>query len=164
MCQKCFTTAYCSESCQKQHYLKHQEICKVLREKSSYLITSTGEPGEDDLCADDPEFCGEYVGEDEVGPKLASLLRDAYDMRFVVKVRHSFPSNNPAQRGPIVLYHRNRDFCVKFYSKVINKMLKEFGVPCRMLFLEKKLFFHCLREDNGQFRLFTNEFAEFQNW
>ena len=41
MCKKCFTTAYCRESCQKQHYSKHKEICKVLREKSSYLITST---------------------------------------------------------------------------------------------------------------------------
>jgi hypothetical protein len=164
MCQKCLTTAYCSESCQKQHYSKHKEICKVLREKSSYLITSTEEVGKDDLYADDPEVGGENVGEDEVGPKLASLLRDAYDTRFVVKVHHFWPSENPAHRGPIILYHRNRELCVGFDSKVINKMLKEFGVPCRSLYLEKKLFFHCLREDNGQLRLFTNEFAEFQNW
>ena len=164
MCQKCLTTAYCSESCQKQHYSKHKEICKVLREKSSYLITSTEEADKDDLYADDPEVDGEYVGEDEVGPKLASLLRDAYDMRFVVKVHHSYTSDDPARRGPIVLYRRNRELCLTFDSKVINKMLKEFGVPCRSLYLEKKLFFHCLREDNGQLRLFTNEFAEFQNW
>ena len=160
MCQKCLTTAYCSESCQKQHYSKHKEICKVLREKSSYLITSTEEADKDDLYHD-----GEYVGEDEVGPKLSSLLRDAYDMRFVVRVHHLNPiTNYAAQRGPFVLYHRNSELCVKFNSKVINRMLKEFGVPCRSLYLEKKLFFHCLGEDNGQLRLFTNEFAEFQNW
>jgi hypothetical protein len=162
MCQRCFTTAYCSQSCQKQHYSKHKEICKVLREKSSYLITSTEEADKDDLYADDPEIHGEYVGEDEVGPKLASLLRD--DMRFVVKVHHKNPCDEPTDRGPTVLYRRNRELCVKFDSKVINKMLKEFGVPCRSLYLEKKLFFHCLREDNGQLRLLTNEFAEFQNW
>ena len=175
MCQRCLTTAYCSESCQKQHYWKHKVICKVLREKSSYLITSVEEADKNDLKADDVERYGseddsseednsskEYLDQDDVGPKLASLTRD--DMRFVVKVHHKYASDEPARRGPIVLYRRNRELCVKFDSKVINKMLKEFGVPCRSLFLEKKLFFHCLCEDNGQLRLFTNEFAEFQNW
>jgi parallel beta-helix repeat protein len=173
MCEKCFTTAYCSESCQKQHCWKHKEICKNLREKSSYLITSVEEADKKDLIADDVKrYCSEddsseednsskeYLDQDDVGPKLASLPQD--DMRFVVKVHHI--KRDFATDCAIVLYRRNRELCVKFDSKVINKILNEFGVLCRILYLQKKLFFHCLCEDNGQLRLFTNEFAEFQNW
>ena len=153
MCEKCFTTAYCSESCQKQHYSKHKQICKVLREKSSYLITSTEEADYNDIDIDDPE---KYFDRKEVGPTLAFPPQD--DMRFVVKVHNAFMPD------PIILYDRNRELSAGFNSKVIEQLLKEFGVLCRSLDFEKKLFFHCLREDNDQLRLFTNEFAEFQNW
>ncbi|CAB4026458.1 Stress-induced-phospho 1, partial [Paramuricea clavata] len=153
MCEKCFTTAYCSESCQKQHYSKHKQICKVLREKSSYLITSTEQADYNDIDIDDPE---NYLDRKEVGPTLAFPPQD--DMRFVVKVHNAFMPD------PIVLYDRNRKLSAGFNSKVIEQLLKEFGVLCRSLDFEKKLFFHCLREDNDQLRLFTNEFAEFQNW
>jgi parallel beta-helix repeat protein len=206
MCEKCFTTAYCSESCKKQHYLKHKEICKVLREKSSYLITSKRKADKDEMdvdhakedlgpegdgCseeddspeaddsseeddspegdhspeADDSSEADDSLEEDdspeaddcseEAFPKLASPR----DMRFVVKVHFSYVS------GHIVLYDREHKFTVSFDSKVIEQLLKEFGILCRSeRCQEKKLFFHCLREDNRQLRLFTNEFAEFQNW
>ena len=156
MCEKCFTTAYCSESCQKKHYSKHQKICKVLREKSSYLITSMEEPDEDDMVVDDPEdnLGSEDDCSEEVGLNLASPPRD--DMRFVAKV------HNALIPGRIVLYDRNRELSVRFNSKVIGQLLKEFGVLCRSRHIEKKLFFHCLCEDNCQLRLFTNQFAEFQ--
>ena len=156
MCKKCFTTAYCSESCQKQHYSKHKEICKVLREKSSYLITSMEEADVDHTVVDDPE---EDDCSEEVGPKLASSPRD--DMRFVVKVHHSACIVRTCH---IVLYDRNRELSGRFDSKVIEQLLKEFGVLCRWRNDHKKLFFHCLREGSDQLRLFTNEFAEFQNW
>ena len=165
MCEKCFTTAYCSESCQKQHYSKHKEICQVLREKSSYLITSTAEPDEDDMVVDDPEKNSDLEEDDsseEVDPQLASPPRD--DMRFVVKVYYS--EFGKARACSIVLYDRiyNHELSVRFGSKVIEQLLKEFGVLCRSRDVHKKLFFYCIREDNDQLRLFTNEFAEFQNW
>jgi parallel beta-helix repeat protein len=155
MCKKCFTTAYCSESCQKQHHSKHKEICKVLREKSSCLITSTAKPDEQDMGVDDPDDSSE-----EGDPQLASPPRD--DMRFVVKVHYSDHASRTADH--IVLYDRSLELCVRFGSKVIEQLLKEFGMLCRQQISEKKLFFHCLREHNDQLRLFTNEFAEFQNW
>ena len=152
MCEKCFTTAYCSESCQKQHYSKHKEICKVLREKSSSLITSTGKPDEDDIRVDDPEKT--------LGAEVDNC--SGYDIRFVVKVHSTIYVNEEVY--PIVLYDRNRELCVRVNSKVIDQLLKEFGALCREKTDDKKLFFHCLCEDNDQLRLFTNEFAEFQNW
>jgi parallel beta-helix repeat protein len=178
MCEKCFTTAYCSESCQKQHYSKHKEICKVLLEKSSYLITSVEEadkndlnidnPGEDDgseedNCSEEDNSPEEYVDQDGVGQKLVSLQRD--DMRFVVKVHHAFALYLEGSFR-MVLYNRNRQHSVTFHSKVIDRILKEFGKICRSLHKQKKLFFYCLFESpfEGQIRLFTNEFAEFQNW
>ena len=38
-CEKCFTSAYCSESCQESHWSKHEKICKVLCEKLTYVVT-----------------------------------------------------------------------------------------------------------------------------
>jgi parallel beta-helix repeat protein len=145
MCEKCFTTAYCSESCQKQHYWKHKKICKFLREKSSYLITSMQEVDNLDMVA---------CRSKEVGPKLAFPPRD--DMRFVVIV-----GNWVLLSDRIFLYDRERKRAVQFKSKVINQLIKEFGVLCEAKLYEKKLYFHCLVEDNGQLRLFTNAFAEF---
>ena len=162
MCKKCFTTAYCCESCQKQHYSKHKEICKVLREKSSYLIISMAECDENEKFVDNPEKSLGPEEDDcskEVGPKLASPPRDG--IRFVVKV-HNSKDLSPSYG--IILYDRNREFSVRFSSKVIEKLLKELGVRCPLGTTQKKLFLHCLCEDNGQLRLFTNEFAEFQNW
>jgi parallel beta-helix repeat protein len=184
MCEKCFTTAYCSESCQKEHYSKHKEICKVLREKSSYLITSTEEVDEDDMGIDGPkenfgrekDDCSEHeddIGIDnledldpqEIGPKRAPP-RDG--MRFVVKVHGTYTNKYiPGHNLPsyfIILYDRERELTVKFDSKVIEQLVREFGVLCTSQGNEQKLYFHCLREDKGQIRLFTNEFAEFQNW
>jgi hypothetical protein len=83
-------------------------------------------------------------------------------MRFVVKVHYSETALGTPDR--IILYGRNYEHTVSFNSKVIEQLLKEFGVLCRQRFSEKKLFFHCLCEDNGQLRLFTNEFAVFQKW
>jgi uncharacterized protein YqgQ len=95
----------------------------------------------------------------EVGPKLASPPRDG--IRFVVKV-HNSKDLSPSYG--IILYDRNREFSVRFSSKVIEQLLKEFGVLCPLGTTQKELFLHCLCKDNGQLRLFTNEFAEFQNW
>ncbi|CAB4045889.1 Hypothetical predicted protein, partial [Paramuricea clavata] len=46
-CGKCFTATYCNRSCQENHWSKHKQICKILREKSSYLITSMKSVGLD---------------------------------------------------------------------------------------------------------------------
>jgi hypothetical protein len=116
------------------------------------LITYTGEPDEDDIGVDNPEKT--------LGAEVDNC--SGYDIRFVVKVHSTSYVNEELYH--IVLYDRNRELCVRFNSKVIDQLLKEFGVLCREKTEAKKLFFHCLYEDNGQLRLFTNEFAEFQNW
>ena len=153
MCKKCFTTAYCSESCQQNHLSKHEKICEVLREKSSYLITSTEKA--------EFEYDTEGIESGEmIGPNFSSPLpRD--DTRFVVKV-HS--ATRESGSYALILYDRSLELNVKFDSKVIDVLLNDFGVLCGNKAFQKKLFFYCLFEDNGQLRLFTNEFAEFQNW
>jgi hypothetical protein len=64
----------------------------------------------------------------------------------------------------LVLCDRSRQLHERFDSKVIKELVKEFGVLCERKGIEKKLFFHCLLEDNGQLRLFTNTFPKFQSW
>ena len=151
-CKKCFTTAYCSESCQQSHWSKHEKICEVLREKSSYLITSM-----------EKAECNEGI---EV-PKMTGLnFRTPLPRngkRFVVKV-HTSPVKRRSGSYAVILFDRSLELYVKFHSKVIDELLNDFGVLCEVKGFQKKLFFYCLFEDNGQLRLFINEFAEFQNW
>ena len=153
MCKKCFTTAYCSESCQQNHLSKHEKICEVLREKSSYLITSTKKA--------EFEYDTEGVESGKmIGPNFSSPPpRDG--TRFVVKVHSAIRESGSYA---LILYDRSLELNVKFDSKVIDELLNDFGVLCRYKTSSKKLFFYCLFEDNGQLRLLTNEFAEFQNW
>jgi parallel beta-helix repeat protein len=151
ICQKCFTTAYCGKICKRNHQSKHETICKVLREKSSYLITSM-ERVEYDI-TDIVE------GREEIGPN-DSVRAPRKGRRFDVKVHtvitlHGFS---------LILCDRSRQLHGRFDSKVINELVKEFGVLCERKGFEKKLFFHCLLEDNGQLRLFTNAFPKFQSW
>ncbi len=154
MCKKCFTSAYCSESCQQNHWSKHEKTCELLREKSSYLIKSTIK-AEFECDTEDIE------GEKMTGPNFSSPPpRDG--TRFVVKVHTE--SGRETGSYALILFDRSLELCVKFDSNDIDKLVNAFGVLCTNKALEKKLFFYCLFEGDGQLRLFTNEFAEFQNW
>ncbi len=152
MCEKCFTTAYCGKSCQKEHFLKHEGTCKVLREKSSYLINFM----------EKPQSC-DYVAEEI---KSREKIRSKFKRRqlsssFVVKVRTVLTMKKSCR---LMLYNSSFQLHKTFYSKFIKELVEEFGVLCDIKGLEKKLFFYCLFERKGQLRLFTNEFPEFQSW
>ncbi|CAB4013304.1 Small glutamine-rich tetratricopeptide repeat-containing alpha [Paramuricea clavata] len=151
-CGKCFTAAYCSRSCQENHWSKHKKICKVLREKSSYLITSIEKAKY--------THAEQIEGRKEIGPKFSPPPpRDG--RMFVVKVHTAL---REVTSYADMLYDRSLELCGTFDSRFIDELLEEFGVQCERRFIEKKLYFYCLFEDNGQLRLFTNVFPKFQNW
>ena len=152
-CEKCFTTAYCSESCQESHWSKHQKICKVLREKLSYHVTNpkTAEYSKETELID---------GSKDVGPEFSPPPpRDG--KIFVAKVHTSCTGISSCT---VLLYDRSLELYMKFVSKFVSQLLKEFGELCEIKSYMKRLFFHCFFDDDGKIRLFTNEFAEFQNW
>ena len=151
-CGKCFTATYCNRSCQENHWSKHKQICKILREKSSYLITSMKSVGLD--------ATQRVEGKKEIDP-MFSQYPPRHGM-FVVKVHNAVATKFPSYT--LVLYDRSHKLFKTFDSRVITELVKELGVLCERKYAEKKLFFHCLFEENGKLRLFTNEFAEFQNW
>ena len=79
-CGKCFTAAYCNKTCLENHWSKHKKICKVLRKKSSLLITSMKRAGYDGMIKRHAK------GLEEVGPNFSSPPpRDG--RRFIVKVQ-----------------------------------------------------------------------------
>ncbi len=81
-CGKCFTAAYCNKTCLENHWSKHKKICKVLRKKSSLLITSMKRAGYDGMIKRHAK------GLEEVGPNFSSPPpRDG--RRFIVKVQSS---------------------------------------------------------------------------
>ncbi|CAB3992489.1 Hsp70-Hsp90 organizing 1 [Paramuricea clavata] len=80
ICKKCFTTAYCGKKCKRNHRSKHDTICKVLREKSSYLITS--------MKRVEYDITQEVEGSKEIGPN-DSVRRPRKGRRFDVKVHTS---------------------------------------------------------------------------
>ena len=154
-CGKCFTAAYCSKTCLENHWSKHKKICKVLRKKASLLITFMKRAGYDGMIKRHAKSL------EEVGPNFSSPPpRDG--RRFIVKVQ----STQLLYKLPhkLLLYDRSLELYEEFESKVIAKLVQEFGIQCEKQYLEKKLFLYCLFEDNGQLRLFINEFAEFLNW
>ncbi len=154
-CGKCYTAAYCNETCLENHWSKHKKICKVLRKKSSLLITSTKRAGYDGMIKRHAK------GLEEVGPNFSSPPPPD-GRRFIVKVQSTQLLETLPHK--LLLYDRSLELYEEFESKVIAKLVREFGIQCEKQYLEKKLFLYCLFEDNGQLRLFINEFADFLNW
>ena len=154
-CGKCFTAGYCSKTCQENHWSKHKKICKVLREKSSLLITSIGRSGLDGMIKRRAE------GLEEVGPYFSPPLpRDG--RRFVVKVMPIIRER--VEPFTFLLYDRSLELYERIHSKVLVNPVQEFGVLCTRKDVRKKLFLYCSFEKNGQLRLFINEFPDFLNW
>jgi parallel beta-helix repeat protein len=155
-CGKCFTAVYCNKACLEGHWSKHKKLCKVLRGKASYLITSMKRVGGDGMIKRHAK------GLEEIGPEFSPPPpRDG--KRFVVKVQSSAPWTN-IKPHTLLLYDRSLELYEEIQSKVIDKLVQEFGIQCEKQIWEKKLFLHCLFEKNGQPRLFINEFADFLKW
>ncbi len=64
----------------------------------------------------------------------------------------------------LIIYDCSLDVCDDFQDEFIDHLVKEFGVLCERKCEEKKIFLHCVFEENGKLRLFTNDFANFQTW
>ena len=155
-CGKCFTAVYCNKACMEGHWSKHKKLCKVLRGKASYLITSMKRVGGDGMIKRHAKSL------EEIGPKFSPPPpRDG--KRFVVKVQ-SYMAGTDLKPHTLLLYDRSLELYEEIQSKFIDKLVQEFGIQCERQVAEKKLFLHCLFEKNGQPRLFINEFADFLRW
>ena len=157
LCRKCFTSAYCSADCERRHWSKHKKLCKVLREKSSFLITSMKRRLPDGFV----NFHAK--GLDEVGPKYSSPPpRDG--KRFVVKLQTDFENVAYGVLHMVVIYDRSLEVDETFQSKFIGNLVKNFGILCERKYQEKKLFLYCVFEKDGKPRLFINDFVDFKSW
>ena len=154
LCTTCLTAGYCNEDCQRKHWSKHRRLCKILRERSSFLIPSITDDGpKDKISYNFHAKSLEDVGPDYAGPPPKN------GERFIVKVQ-----NCCYEKEKLGIYDRSFDVHGFFESQFINRLIKEFGVLCRCKVAEKKLFFYCVFEETGKLRLFINDFADFEKW
>ncbi len=157
LCGKCLTAQYCNRDCQNKHWSKHKKLCKVLREKSSFLISSMSRH------LSDGRVNVHAKGLDEVGPNY-SPPPPRNGKRFIVKLQTIFESIVFGKLHSIAIYDRSLDVYEEFEDKFIDHLVKEFGILCERKYLEKKIFLYCVFEENGKLRLFINDFADFQRW
>ena len=158
VCGKCFTAAYCDADCQRSHWSKHKKLCKILREKSSFLITSTKRRLPDRVA-----YNFHARGLDEVGPKYSSPPpRDG--KRFIVKLQTNFDNATFDEPHLLCIYDRSLEVHESFQSKFIYRLVKNFGILAQRKYQEKKLFLYCVFEKDGKLRLFINDFAGFKSW
>ena len=150
-CKGCRTASYCNKKCRKEHRSKHEKMCGVLRKMSSCVINSKGRAknGTTEL----------VEGPLEIGPTFSSSQNSK---KCVVKV-HTLPTQTNGLYD-LVLYDRGLHLYELFHSNTVATQVKEFGMLCNRNIFEKKFFFFCVLEDNGEIRLFTNTFPKFQDW
>ena len=157
LCGKCFNSAYCNADCQRRHWSKHRKLCKILREKSSFLITSMKRR------LADGAVNVHAKGLDEVGPRYSPPPpRDG--KRFVVKLQMDCESKCLGEPNMLAIYDRSLEVDETFQSGFIDRLVKNFGILCERKYQEKKLFLYCVFEKDGKLRLFINDFADFKSW
>ena len=155
LCGKCFNSAYCNADCQRRHWSKHRKLCKILREKSSFLIAKRG--------LADGLVNVHAKGLDEVGPRYSPPPpRDG--KRFVVKLQMDCESKCLGEPNMLAIYDRSLEVDETFQSGFIDRLVKNFGILCERKYQEKKLFLYCVFEKDGKLRLFINDFADFKSW
>ena len=158
VCGKCFTSAYCNADCQRSHWLKHKKLCKILREKSSFLITSMKRRLPDRVAVN-----FHAKGLDEVGPKFSPPPpRDG--KRFIVKLQTNVDKMTLGEPHMVDIYDRSLEVHDFFESEFIDHLVKNFGILAKRKYQEKKLFLYCVFEKDGKLRLFINDFAGFKSW
>ena len=158
LCGKCFTAGYCNRDCQNKHWSKHKKLCKVLRKKSSVLISSMKKNLSDGKVNIHAE------GLDKVGPNYSLAPPPRNGKRFVVKLENNFERGVFGEPYVLFIYDRSLDVYDEFQDKFIDHLVTEFGAVCEKKYQEKKIFLHCLFEDDGKLRLFINDFADYQRW
>ena len=157
VCGTCFAGRYCNKNCQERHWSKHKKLCKVLREKSSFLIPSL------ERCVPGVRINFHAKNLDEVGPGCSDPPpRDG--KRFIVKLQTDFEHRYQGKPYMIVIYDRSLTINDSFEDKYIDHFVKEFGVLCERKYQEKKLFLYCVIEESGKLRLFLNDLPDFKKW
>jgi hypothetical protein len=103
-------------------------------------------------------------GLDKVGPNYSLAPPPRNGKRFVVKLENNFERGVFGEPYVLFIYDRSLDVYDEFQDKFIDHLVTEFGAVCEKKYQEKKIFLHCLFEDDGKLRLFINDFADYQRW
>lgn len=135
LCQKCLTSGYCGEKCEKEDTFKHKRLCNVLRKKSSLLLTPVSPP---------------------VLKKEAGIL-------FVGECKINFISTIQKD-SEVNLVFDGIEMYENDELEVLRNLVKEFGILSERKEREKQLYLYAVFEDNGFLRVFINDIADFQNF
>ncbi|XP_053406876.1 uncharacterized protein LOC128559415 [Mercenaria mercenaria] len=161
-CAKCKKASYCSKECQKQHWKRHQNICKLMTENFTV-----------DIKMSETTKWDKYLPTHSIRVKNAPLPGlgegtppdKSSDRRFVVKIQSGNEYTIYDTNKELRLYDQTQTLDVFFRNPKICHLVYECGVLAATKFTTKKMFCWASFKNNGNtLCIYTDTLPPFETW
>ncbi|XP_053393963.1 uncharacterized protein LOC128555524 [Mercenaria mercenaria] len=165
-CAKCKKASYCSKECQKQHWKRHQIICKLMMENFTVDIKMSETTKWDKYFESPPGFVS-IRGTNAPLPGLGEGTPPemSSDRRFIVKIQSGSEYTRYDPNKMLRLYDQTQTLDIYFRNPNIYHLLCECGVLAASKFTTKKMFCWASFKNNGKtLRMYIDTLPTFQTW
>ncbi|XP_045188920.2 uncharacterized protein LOC123546576 [Mercenaria mercenaria] len=165
-CGKCKKASYCSKECQKQHWKRHQIICKLMTENFTVDIKMS-ETTKWDVYFQSSLGSNVIRGTNAPLPGLGEGTPPdmSSDRRFTVKIQSGQEYTRYDPNKDMRLYDQTQTLDIFFRNPNIYHLVCECGVLAASKFTTKKMFCWASFKNNGKtLRIYTDTLPPFQTW
>ncbi|XP_053406880.1 uncharacterized protein LOC123546578 [Mercenaria mercenaria] len=165
-CAECKKASYCSKECQKQHWKRHQNICKLMTENFTVDIKMSDTTTWDEYNSK-PSGWVSIRGTNAPLPGLGEGTPPdkSSDKRFIVKIQSGNEYSSYDPNKELLLYDQTQTLDMFFRNSNIYHLVCECGVLAATKFTTKKMFCWASFKNNGKtLRIYTDTLPPFQTW